>query len=273
MNINFRLVTYVSLFFFLAFFSAIKKSFSFDFYVGDESRRVDIYSKGPTLIFFPAPVIASSCLPEGKLDFFKVNEVNDLYESTADLNTLNEIKVKPLDLFLKLIPLKTNGGASCSFSLQNGSIINLEFSLKEDIFRPLLKIKEFQNSMSLKSETKIQNLLLELIHGRPNHFKEITPKQTLMRNDTMGQYKVTYVGQFDDLKGIILEMTVYGPMVIPQRLEGPEVGQVYYSAILQDRKNIYKTSKKTTLKVILMIRADITAKEILRYLPTLGRRK
>ena len=255
-------------------------------YYTPESREIDISNSSDTLLSFSAPPITAICQPSNMVNISEIEKASEVSAITVPLgvnfseggeNSQGGIAGPGADYLsklLKLVPIQKTGKANCSIKLTNGENISIIFSLSDNIGRPII---EFNNiySKNIKgiSGTGLNgiDLFRQFARGNPTMLTEITPGtfENTSRSTEIGKYKLEYLGT-DNQNFKAWRFSFYAKESGKKlsKLKNVSVGEIYYSAWVNNEKIITESqsSKGKNVYLLILSRNDVTIKEMLEKL-------
>ena len=232
------------------------------FYYGDLPKFLEVNSKDSMLLSFPSPPFSVSCQPSGIVELNLIENERDLQIPTIAQNPtlLDSFKKgndsiqprevskinNPLDLILKLNPIKEDKETRCSISLHNGETVSLRIITKIGIYRPLVKFESamFVLNPSLSISLNYLDTFSELIRGNGISRFEDTTKDISEKDKStkIAEYKLSYSStDRSEYKAWIYQVKLKSDQAGQLSLLPSNVGDLYVSSLL--RNDITKKGK------------------------------
>jgi hypothetical protein len=259
------------------------------FYYGDLPKFLEVNAKDPMLLSFPSPPLSVSCQPSGVVEINIIENERDLQIPTIAQNPtlLDSFKKgsdsiqarqvskinNPLDLILKLNPIKEEKETRCSISLNNGEIVSLRIITKLGIYRPLVKFESAMSDAnpSLSLSLNYLDTFSELIRGNGiSRFEETTKDIGEKDKSTkMAEYKLSYSStDRSEYKAWIYQVKLKSDLLGQLSLLPSNVGDLYVSSLLiYDITKKGKFKKGEELNLYILSRSSISSKELMERLP------
>lgn len=270
------------------FFISIEAFAIEKFYYGDLPKFLEVNAKDSMLLSFPAPPLSVSCQPSGIVEINIIENERDLqiptiaqnptlldsFKKESDLTHPRQVsKINPLDLILKLNPIKEDKETRCSISLNNGEVVSLRIITKTGVYRPLVSFESaFSDANpSLSLSMNYLDLFSDLIRGNgisrfEDISKDIVDKE---KNTKLADYKLIYSAtDRSEYKAWIYQVKLKSNLDNQISIQESNIGDLYVSSLLRsDITKKGKFKKDEELNLYILSKSSISSKELMERLP------
>lgn len=265
----------------LSVFISLNASAMDRIYYGDGIKDVLVNSQDPTLLLFPSPPIARICHPSGIVDFFPIENPEDVTATTLTNIEWGNTKTAPegnlTEKMLKLTPYKESQTTLCDIKLATNETVTVRIKPVANLKRPAI---EFQNVFSLPpkrelssyDQTSLEVFKRILTGGELVEFYDITASKDLPVSVTskIAKYEVLYIGtDKDKYKAWIIRANFKTEILTPPILKGVKLNEIFFSAWkpLQGIYSQTKWKRDETTGLFILSSNDLSTEELLEKLP------